>query len=139
MAHILGFWDRVIEPGEGGKGIRMTYHMGDSYRTEIYTIAKQLDVTPGSLPGQFTTAISATRGLKAPKGYYEARVYEDGGDPHNWHAERRDTNGSWSSKDGQDRLRTGIRNPDRDYVKNYEPTGPVKITYWFIPYRTDLR
>src|SRR4030095_11242600 len=112
---------------------------GSSLREqEEYVLFPTLDVTPGSLPGQFTIAKPATPNQKAPPGYYQIRVYEDSADPLNWHVEYQDK-GTWSSKEGERPLRTGIRNPDRDYRKRFTPKGKVTTTCWFVPYRTDLK
>jgi len=61
---------------------------------------------------------------------HRVNTYEDPLRPWNWHVERQDCDGFWSSKDGQGPLVIGITNPDDFYQKIYGPVFNPKKTCW---------
>jgi RHS repeat-associated protein len=60
-------------------------------------------------------------------------VFEDSGDPGNWHVERQTCDGTWTSKNGQSFLYDKIPDPDAFYKEHYPPKGPVHKTCWSCP------
>jgi hypothetical protein len=61
------------------------------------------------------------------------KVFEDLGDPHNWHVERQTCDKGWTSKYGQAGLYDHIDDPDADYNDVYKPKGKVRKTCWSCP------
>ncbi len=64
---------------------------------------------------------------------HRVNIYEDPGNYQNWHVERQNCDGSWSSKNGQSYLWVGINDPDLFYECQYHPKGPAKKTCWLCP------
>ena len=60
-------------------------------------------------------------------------VYEDSGNPNNWHVERQTCGGNWTSKNGQSFRYNDIPNPDTFYNQSYPPSGSVHKTCWSCP------
>ncbi len=63
----------------------------------------------------------------------KVKVFEDSGDPHNWHVERQTCDKGWTSKYGQGPLFDHIDDPDADYADVYKPKGKTKATCWSCP------
>jgi hypothetical protein len=61
---------------------------------------------------------------------HRVNTYQDPINPWNWHVERQDCNGYWSSKNGQGPLVIGITDPDNYYQKVYGPVINPKKTCW---------
>lgn len=61
---------------------------------------------------------------------HRVNTYEDPLRPWNWHVERQDCDGHWTSKNGQGPRVIGISNPDDYYQKIYGPVFNVKKTCW---------
>ncbi len=64
---------------------------------------------------------------------HRVNVYEDSARPWNWHVERQDCSGFWSSKNGHWYLFIVITDPDDFYVRSYHPIGRVVKTCWNCP------
>ena len=76
--------------------------------------------------------IPCDKDVKCPKNDKIA-VYEDSGNPNNWHVERQTCSGSWTSKNGQSSRYDDIANPDQFYNQSYPPKGNVNKTCWSCP------
>jgi hypothetical protein len=74
--------------------------------------------------------VPCSKACKCPT-EHKIKIYEDSGDPTNWHVERKDcgSNG-WSSKNGFGSLYTNISDPDAFYQSHYPPKGKVIDTCW---------
>jgi RHS repeat-associated protein len=93
------------------------------------------DVPASKIPGYFGCKwIKCNQ--KCPCNYYKTKVYEDSGDPDNWHVERKECGSpAWTSKNGASALYYDIDNPDSFYRRHYRPTGNVIGTCWCCPKR----
>jgi hypothetical protein len=60
-------------------------------------------------------------------------VYEDSGNPDNWHVQRQTCDGTWTSKNGQSFRYNDIADPDAFYNQHYPPSGTVHKTCWSCP------
>ena len=63
----------------------------------------------------------------------KVKVFEDPGDPDNWHVERQTCDKGWTSKYGQAGLYDHIDDPNADYGDVYKPKGKTKTTCWSCP------
>jgi RHS repeat-associated protein len=63
----------------------------------------------------------------------KVKIFEDSGDPDNWHVQRQTCDKGWTSKNGQAPQYDQISDPDAYYRKIYKPSGTVKTTCWSCP------
>ena len=89
--------------------------------------------SPNTIPPKFgCTAISCDD--KVPCDRVKVVVFEDEGDPTNWHVMRQQCGSKWTSKNGAGPLWTGIPDPPMTfYNQHYKPKGTFSITCWSCP------
>jgi RHS repeat-associated protein len=133
MAWALGRRDRWIQPGQDGRRGAI-YEIDRSVRPNVVTASREGDFTPSMIPAEYGGRILAS-GQDCPPGTYQMRVFEDSANPANWHAERRESNGTWSSKNGDGPKYFNISSPNEFYRRYYPPRGSLITFDYCVPIR----
>ena len=131
MAWSLGYTDRWMEADQRAYSIGGNIPGNGRPMSDI-TVGLPPKTTPGTLPKYFgCNKISKDDKCDCDK--RKVVALEDPKHPINWHYERQEDDGKWSSKNGTNPTEYGIFDPEDDYQKNNPAHGTIKATYYCCP------